>query len=109
MSQWRHSAITRHDLRIILICHQGYQSSLAAATLQQLGLIHATDLEGGGTGPVDVHVPTARALGALEVVCQEGRSGARRRRASRTGTPDGVLEPEGATGRRTCSELRGLG
>jgi hypothetical protein len=28
---------------------RGYQSSLAAATLQQLGLIHATDLDGGFT------------------------------------------------------------
>jgi len=46
-SQWRHPAITRRDLRIILICDQGYQSTLAAATLQQLGLIHATDLDGG--------------------------------------------------------------
>jgi rhodanese-related sulfurtransferase len=46
-SEWRHPAITRRDLRIILICHQGYQSSLAAATLQQLGLINATDLDGG--------------------------------------------------------------
>jgi rhodanese-related sulfurtransferase len=46
-SQWRHPAITRRDLRIILICNQGYQSTLAAATLQQFGLIHATDLDGG--------------------------------------------------------------
>ena len=35
-SQWRHPAITRRDLRIILICNQGYQSSLAAATLSQV-------------------------------------------------------------------------
>ena len=48
-SKWRHPAIPRRDLRIILICYQGYQSSLAAATLQQLGLIHATDLDGGFT------------------------------------------------------------
>jgi rhodanese-related sulfurtransferase len=48
-SEWRHPAIIRRDLHIILICHQGYQSSLAAATLQQLGLIHATDLDGGFT------------------------------------------------------------
>jgi rhodanese-related sulfurtransferase len=46
-SEWRHPAITRHDLRIILVCQEGYQSSLAAATLQQLGLLHATDLDGG--------------------------------------------------------------
>jgi rhodanese-related sulfurtransferase len=48
-SEWRHPAITRRDLHIILICQQGYQSSLAAATLQQLGLIHTTDLDGGFT------------------------------------------------------------
>ena len=48
-SEWRHPAIARRDLRIILICNQGYQSSLAAATMQQLGLIHATDLDGGFT------------------------------------------------------------
>jgi rhodanese-related sulfurtransferase len=48
-SAWRHPAITRRDLRIILICDQGYQSTLAAATLQQLGLINATDLDGGFT------------------------------------------------------------
>ena len=44
--EWRHPAITRRDLHIILICHQGYQSSLAAAALQRLGLVHATDLDG---------------------------------------------------------------
>jgi rhodanese-related sulfurtransferase len=35
--------------RIILICHEGYQSSLAAATLRQFGL-DATDVIGGFTG-----------------------------------------------------------
>jgi rhodanese-related sulfurtransferase len=56
-SQWRHPAITHHDLRIILICNQGYQSSLAAAALQQLGLIHATDLDGGFTAWVAAGLP----------------------------------------------------
>jgi rhodanese-related sulfurtransferase len=56
-SQWRHPAITRRDLRIILICDQGYQSSLAAATLQQLGLIHATDLDGGFTAWIAAGLP----------------------------------------------------
>ena len=35
------------DTRVILVCNEGYSSSLAAATLQQLGLRRATDLEGG--------------------------------------------------------------
>ena len=31
----------------MVVCDQGYGSSLAAATLQDLGLKNATDLEGG--------------------------------------------------------------
>jgi rhodanese-related sulfurtransferase len=33
--------------RIVLVCSEGYSSSLAAHTLQQLGLVNATDLCGG--------------------------------------------------------------
>ena len=33
--------------RIIVVCNEGYSSSLAAHTLQQLGLARATDLVGG--------------------------------------------------------------
>ncbi|MFI1016553.1 rhodanese-like domain-containing protein [Streptomyces sp. NPDC020965] len=36
-----------HDLRIVVICNEGYASSLAAASLRQLGLSRATDLIGG--------------------------------------------------------------
>src|SRR6516165_11207773 len=46
-SPWRDEAVTDAGARIILICNEGYQSSLAAATLQQLGLIDATDVIGG--------------------------------------------------------------
>jgi rhodanese-related sulfurtransferase len=35
------------DRRIVLVCNEGYSSSLAAHTLQQLGLVNATDLVGG--------------------------------------------------------------
>lgn len=35
------------DRRVILVCNEGYSSSLAAATLQELGLARATDLIGG--------------------------------------------------------------
>ncbi|WP_436839803.1 rhodanese-like domain-containing protein [Streptomyces albogriseolus] len=38
---------TDHDLRIVVICNEGYASSLAAASLHQLGLHRATDLIGG--------------------------------------------------------------
>lgn len=35
------------DRHIVIVCNEGYASSLAAATLQQLGLRRATDLDGG--------------------------------------------------------------
>jgi rhodanese-related sulfurtransferase len=36
-----------YDQPIVLVCTEGYASSLAAASLQDLGLRHATDLRGG--------------------------------------------------------------
>ena len=36
-----------YDLRVIVVCSAGYTSSLAAAALQDLGVRHATDLDGG--------------------------------------------------------------
>lgn len=35
------------DRHVIVMCDEGYQSSLAAATLQRLGFARATDLVGG--------------------------------------------------------------
>jgi rhodanese-related sulfurtransferase len=36
-----------HDVTWIVACSEGYSSSLAAASLQDLGLHNATDLDGG--------------------------------------------------------------
>jgi rhodanese-related sulfurtransferase len=36
-----------HDVTWIVVCSEGYASSLAAASLQDLGLRNATDLAGG--------------------------------------------------------------
>ncbi len=45
-SEWK--AIDVEDgQRVIVVCTDGYQSSLAAATLQELGVSGATDMEGG--------------------------------------------------------------
>jgi rhodanese-related sulfurtransferase len=46
-SQHRHPHAPQLDDHVILLCDEGYQSSLAAATLQQLGFARATDVEGG--------------------------------------------------------------
>ncbi|MDX1469112.1 MAG: rhodanese-like domain-containing protein [Acidimicrobiia bacterium] len=45
-SEW-HSMDIGPDQRVILVCSQGFSSSLAAARLQDLGLRGATDVEGG--------------------------------------------------------------
>ncbi len=38
---------TDHDIQVIVICSEGYTSSLAAIALQDLGLQRATDVIGG--------------------------------------------------------------
>ncbi len=38
---------TSTGIRYVLVCNEGYSSSLAAATLRDLGLSRATDLTGG--------------------------------------------------------------
>ncbi|MDP9335418.1 MAG: rhodanese-like domain-containing protein [Actinomycetota bacterium] len=39
--------VTSHDEVVIVVCDEGYASSLAASSLQQLGLHLATDVIGG--------------------------------------------------------------
>jgi rhodanese-related sulfurtransferase len=46
-SPHRLAAVTGRDQEIVVVCDEGYASSLAAATLRQLGLGRATDLDGG--------------------------------------------------------------
>ena len=45
--EWRTDLLCEDGRRVVLVCDEGYQSSLAAATLQRLGLRDATDLDGG--------------------------------------------------------------
>ena len=56
---------TSYDVEVVVLCRQGYSSSLAAASLRALGLHRATDVVGGveawtaaglamTTGPADV-------------------------------------------------------
>ena len=44
--EWRAERLTTGK-RVVVMCDGGYQSSLVAATLQELGLEDATDLAGG--------------------------------------------------------------
>jgi len=53
--EWRLDPTSQHrlpialdaDVRYVIVCDEGYSSSLAAATLRELGLLRATDLVGG--------------------------------------------------------------
>lgn len=53
--EWRLDPTCPHRLdvvadpgrRVVVVCNEGYSSSLAAATLRRLGLRRATDLAGG--------------------------------------------------------------
>ena len=62
------------DRHVIVMCNEGYMSSLAAASLQELGFARATDLDGGfqawraaglpvqpaGDGPASGAAPASR-------------------------------------------------
>jgi rhodanese-related sulfurtransferase len=39
--------IADRDLQVILVCQEGYASSLAAVSLQDIGIHRATDVIGG--------------------------------------------------------------
>jgi rhodanese-related sulfurtransferase len=45
-SEWRLPDV-HPDLTVVIVCNEGYSSSLAAAELKSLGLRNATDLVGG--------------------------------------------------------------
>lgn len=46
-SEARDPAVSDPDKRLVVMCDEGWASSLAAATLRDLGLGRATDLDGG--------------------------------------------------------------
>jgi rhodanese-related sulfurtransferase len=50
-------ALADPGLHVILVCEEGYSSSLAAATLQELGFTRATDLIGGFEAWRDAGLP----------------------------------------------------
>ena len=53
------SGLQTSTVSSILMCNEGYQSSLAAATLQRLGFQRATDLTGGFQAWRDAGLPVS--------------------------------------------------
>ena len=62
-SPWRIAQATNHDLRVILMCRQGYSSSLAVGRLLNLGLHRATDVIDGVEGWVAANLPLTGTAG----------------------------------------------
>lgn len=64
-SEARIPALARPDARLIVMCSEGYASTLAAASLRRLGLLDATYLEGGFQAWKSADLPTrpAQSLG----------------------------------------------
>lgn len=46
-SDYRIPEADSYERRIVVVCNEGYASSLAAESLRRIGLVNATDLDGG--------------------------------------------------------------
>jgi rhodanese-related sulfurtransferase len=51
---------TGYDVQVIVLCSEGYTSSLAADSLRSLGLLRATDVIGGFHGWLAAGLPAGR-------------------------------------------------
>jgi rhodanese-related sulfurtransferase len=56
-SEWRNPYVGGLDTRLILICEQGESSSLAAASLRELGFTRVGDLVGGFEAWLEAGLP----------------------------------------------------
>jgi rhodanese-related sulfurtransferase len=72
-SQYRHPQAPELDDRVMVLCDQGYQSSLAAATLQRLGFALATDVAGGFQAWREAGLPVIRPRSGPAPVQPAGR------------------------------------
>jgi rhodanese-related sulfurtransferase len=57
--RWRIPELTSAEQVVIVVCSQGYSSSLAAASLQEVGLPNATDLVGGALAWIEAGLPVS--------------------------------------------------
>jgi rhodanese-related sulfurtransferase/ADP-ribose pyrophosphatase YjhB (NUDIX family) len=79
VSHWRHPELTSADRLLVVICNEGYQSSLAAANLLDLGCSSVTDLAGGFQAWRSAGLPVVEAtpdvIGLIEEMQAIGRAG----------------------------------
>jgi rhodanese-related sulfurtransferase len=65
-SGWYDERFAAYDGPVIVMCQEGYSSSMAAATLQRLGFTRATDMVGGFEAWVEAGLPTEPVDPAIE-------------------------------------------
>jgi rhodanese-related sulfurtransferase len=78
--------VTGHDQEVVIVCSEGYASSLVAATLVEMGFASAADLDGGFQAWADAGLPVRRdpvQSPAPTVLAPPGRSPVPRRRRRR--------------------------
>lgn len=73
---YQHPAIHGFEQTLIVVCNEGYSSSLAAASLKRLGFVNATDLNGGYRGWKACGLPT---IGSADNIELRPAGGIRRR------------------------------
>ncbi len=61
---WHVPELDRYDVAVVVVCEEGYSSSLAAASLQDLGLTQATDLIDGFRGWARAGLPVQQDPGS---------------------------------------------
>jgi rhodanese-related sulfurtransferase len=65
-SGFQNPNIRDFEQTLIVVCNEGYSSSLAAASLQRLGFVNATDLDGGFRGWKAAGLPVCHASENIE-------------------------------------------
>jgi ADP-ribose pyrophosphatase YjhB (NUDIX family)/rhodanese-related sulfurtransferase len=78
-SPWRHPELTSADRPVIILCNEGFQSSLAAAMALDLGCTSATDVDGGFQAWKEAGLPVVAGRGDVVALAEEiqaiGRAG----------------------------------
>jgi ADP-ribose pyrophosphatase YjhB (NUDIX family)/rhodanese-related sulfurtransferase len=78
-SEWRHPELTSADRPVIVLCNEGYQSSLVAAAALDLGCTSVTDVDGGyqawKAAGLATTGPLADIVGLAEEIQAIGRAG----------------------------------
>lgn len=61
-SEWRLPEITGYDVEVLVICAEGFSSSLVADTLRTLGLSRSADVAGGVEAWIAAGLPVERGV-----------------------------------------------